>query len=92
VESAIGASLANDIKDKAAELFYWSSRNMEIDYVLARGKNLTPIEVKSGRRRTSLPGMDAFSREFRTRRKLLVGGDGIPIDEFLLSSVTEWIK
>jgi uncharacterized protein len=92
VESAVGSALANGIKGHTGELFYWSNRNMEIDYVLAKGRTLAAIEVKSGRRKTSLPGMEAFSREFRTRRKLLVGADGIPIGEFLLTPVDEWLK
>ena len=92
VESAVGSALANGIKGHAGELFYWSNRNMEIDYVLAKGKTLAAIEVKSGRRKTSLPGMEAFSREFRARRKLLVGADGIPIGEFLLTPVDEWLE
>ena len=92
VESAVGSALANGIKGHTGQLFYWSNRNMEIDYVLAKGGTLAAIEVKSGRRKTNLPGMEAFSREFPTRRKLLVGADGIPIGEFLLTPVDEWLK
>ncbi len=92
LESAIGSALANGVKGHGGELFYWSNRNMEIDYALAKGKTLVAIEVKSGRRKTTLPGMEAFSREFHVRRKLLVGADGIPIGEFLLTPVAEWLK
>jgi hypothetical protein len=35
----------------------------------------------------SLPGMDIFARAFNPHRKLLIGGHGIPIDEFLSLSV-----
>jgi predicted AAA+ superfamily ATPase len=92
VESSVGASLANGMRDHGMELFYWAQRNMEVDFILVRGDTLTAIEVKSGRRKTNLPGMEALSREFRVKRKLLVGGDGMPLEEFLLTPPTEWLK
>ena len=92
VESAVGASLANGIKGKNMELFYWSSRNREVDFVLCRGKDLVAIEVKSGRRKLNLPGVEAFSKEFKVKRNLLVGTQGIPLEEFFLTSPEEWFK
>lgn len=91
VESAVGASLANGIRGKGIELSYWASRNKELDFILRRGKDLTVIEVKSGRRKTSLPGVEAFSREFRVKRKLLVGSQGIGLKEFLLAPPEQWL-
>lgn len=91
VESAVGAALANGTRGKGIELFYWASRNKEVDFVLRRAKNLTVIEVKSSRRKTSLPGVEAFSREFRVKRKLLVGAQGIQLKEFLLTPPEQWL-
>jgi predicted AAA+ superfamily ATPase len=90
VESTVGASLANTIKGKDLRLFYWAGRNREVDFVLARGDALVAIEVKSGRKKTSLPGIEAFSREFPVKRKLLVGAQGIPLEEFLLAPPETW--
>jgi len=91
VESAIGAALVNGLKGTQAELFYWSSRNREVDFVLKRGENLVAIEVKSNLRKTSLPGIEAFSKEFRVKRKLLVGAQGIPLQEFLVTPPEKWL-
>ena len=91
VESAVGAALANGTRGKGIELFYWASRNKEVDFVLRRAKNLTVIEVKSSRRKTNLPGVEAFSREFRVKRKLLVGAQGIQLKEFLLTPPEQWL-
>jgi len=85
VESAVGSSLANGITGKNIELFYWSSRNREVDFVLSRNKEVVAIEVKSGRNKGSFPGIEAFSKEFRVKKKLLVGPQGIPLREFLLT-------
>jgi uncharacterized protein len=92
VESAVGASLANGIRGKGLDLFYWSDRNREVDFVLARGKKLTAIEVKSMRRRTRLPGLEAFSRQSKVGRSLLVGSTGIPLEEFLAAPAEQWVE
>ncbi len=92
VESAVGAALANGVKGTDAELFYWSSRNREVDFVLRRGNVVVAIEVKSGRRKTTLSGISAFSKEFKVKRKLLVGSGGIELKDFLLTPPIEWLK
>lgn len=90
-ESAVGAHLLNAATDGDLEVFYWRDRNREVDFVVRAGRRLTAIEVKTGRSAEALPGMAAFAAEFRPDRTLLVGGDGIPIDEFLGSPVREWV-
>jgi len=92
VESAIGASLANGIRGKNIDLFYWSSQNREVDFVLCRGRELIAIEVKSGKRRTNLPGIGAFSKEFKVKKKLLVGAQGIHIKDFLVTPPEKWFE
>ncbi|MCK4337687.1 MAG: ATP-binding protein [Candidatus Aminicenantes bacterium] len=90
VESCIGASLLNSIKGENIELFYWLGRNHEVDFVLSQGKDLVALEVKTGHRKVTLPGIEMFSKEFRTKRKLLVGAQGIPIADFLLTPLSKW--
>jgi predicted AAA+ superfamily ATPase len=90
VESAIGAHLANAAAVDECELFYWRERNREVDFVARAGRAITAIEVKSGRSRDTHPGLAAFAEAFKPTRQLLVGGDGIPVEEFLLKSVRVW--
>lgn len=92
VESAVGAHLGNVRVTGACEVFYWRERNREVDYVVKAGHTVTAIEVKSGRVSETLPGMAAFAQAFKPRRMLLVGGDGIPVEEFLLKPVEEWVR
>jgi predicted AAA+ superfamily ATPase len=92
VESGVGATLINGLRGKGIEVFYWSSRNQEVDFVLSRGKSLVAIEVKSGRRRAGLPGIEAFSKEFSVTKRLLVGAQGIPLRKFLLTPPEEWLR
>ena len=91
VESAVGAHLANAQSAGTCKIFYWREGNREVDFVVQAGRALTAIEVKSGRVRGTLAGMDAFSAAFKPTRKLLVGGDGIPIREFLEEPVEHWV-
>jgi len=90
VESAIGAALANGIKGKDMELFYWTGHNCEVDFVLCKGKTIIPIEVKSGRKKINLPGIKLFSREFKVNKKILVGEHGIQLKEFLTIPPEKW--
>ncbi|MBL8361088.1 MAG: ATP-binding protein [Rubrivivax sp.] len=92
VESAVGAHLANAAAAGVTELYYWRERNREVDYVLRRAGVVVAIEVKSGRAPQALPGMAAFDAAFRPHRRLLVGGDGIPLEEFLGAPVEEWLR
>ncbi len=91
VESAVGAYLANAAATGQFELFYWRDRNREVDFVVKAGRALIALEVKSGRRRDALPGLKAFRDTHPKARPLLIGGDGIAIEDFLAMPVEKWI-
>jgi predicted AAA+ superfamily ATPase len=91
VESAVGAHLVNTAT-RQTEVFYWRERNREVDFVLRLGRAISAIEVKSGRSRDALPGLDDFGGRFRPRRTLLVGAQGVPVTDFLLQPAEEWIR
>ncbi|MBI2902100.1 MAG: ATP-binding protein [Candidatus Methylomirabilis oxyfera] len=92
VESAVGAHLANAAAAGACELSYWRERNREVDFVVSAGRRLTAMEVKSGRARETQPGLEAFAAAFKPARKLLVGGDGVSLEEFLSRPVEHWVR
>ena len=92
VESAIGAHLLNSTAGADQEVHYWLDRNREVDFVVVSGRTVTAIEVKSGRRRTSLPGVDAFCQAFKVKHKLLVGAQGIPLEKFLATDAMTWTE
>ncbi|MBX3746183.1 MAG: ATP-binding protein [Verrucomicrobiae bacterium] len=91
VESAVGAHLRNSAAGTGIEVSYWRERNHEVDFVLSQGPAAVAIEVKSGRRRDTLAGMEAFARAFEPQRKLIVGSQGIPLEEFLLQPAGHWL-
>jgi predicted AAA+ superfamily ATPase len=90
-ESAVGAHLTNTAAAGVCELFYWRDRNREVDFVVRTGRTVTAIEVKSSRARDVQPGLTAFIDAFKPNRTLLVGADGIPVEEFLSQPVEHWV-
>lgn len=91
IESAVGAHLANAAAAGECELYYWRERGEEVDFVVKAHSRLTAIEVKSGRAPQAHSGTAAFAAAFKTKRTLLVGGDGISVQEFLSRPVSEWL-
>jgi len=92
VESTVGAHLINSARGTNIEVCYWRERNREVDFILKKGRSIVALEVKSGRARESFHGMEAFAKEFKVTRKLLVGATGIALDEFLLNPIDHWLS
>lgn len=90
-ETAVGAHIYNESLGKNLRCYYWLDRSREVDFVIQHKKNLTAIEVKSGRKKGSLPGLSAFASEFPVKKKLLIGKDGIPLASFLASPLETWL-
>jgi predicted AAA+ superfamily ATPase len=92
IESAVGAHLANAAASGECELFYWRDRGHEVDFVVRCRARLIAIEVKSGRAPQAHAGTAAFATAFKVRRTLLVGGDGIALEDFLGRPVGDWVE
>jgi len=90
VESSVGAHLVNTSAGAGLAVTYWRERNHEVDFVLQRGTECVAIEVKSGRRRESLPGVAAFAKHFSPKKTLLVGAQGIALEELLGQPAEHW--
>jgi len=92
VETAVGGFLSNASREEEMGVYYWRERNREVDYVLESGGRIAAIEVKSAPRRDFPSGLAEFCRQFEVRRKILVGSQGIPLDEFLLTPPRTWVE
>jgi predicted AAA+ superfamily ATPase len=85
VESAVGAQLLAWLPAGAhhsGTLGYWREGALEVDFVVRRGGATWAIEVKSGRARASLPGLDAFAAAFPGARPMRVGSGGMPLERW----------
>ncbi len=82
VESAIGTQLLNASLQENFELYYWRHRENEVDFVIKKGKKIIGLEVKTGNKENT-SGMQAFQKEFKPSKLLLVGPKGLHWKEFL---------
>lgn len=87
VETAVGAHLVHTA-GRDLDVGWWRAGDREVDYVLSGRGDVLAIEVASGRRKPSLPGLEAFGREHPSR-KLLIGAQGLPLETALSLPATE---
>lgn len=90
VENAVGAHLYNS--GDPSLLTYWRKGKMEVDFVLSRGQRVTAIEVKSGSKERSMPGLAAFSSTYPGCKRMVVGEGGISLVEFLSQPADYWLS
>ncbi|MBI5346317.1 MAG: ATP-binding protein [Chlamydiae bacterium] len=83
VESAVGAHLLNAIRGTLIECYYWREQDKEVDFVLQYGHFICAIEVKTGFEKLKQSGMDSFKEKFKPSKIILVGPQGIPLQDFL---------
>lgn len=90
VENAVGAHLCNTLHSVEYTISYWREGNHEVDFVVARGRDILAIEVKSGRSGKA-GGLDRFRTRYPKARALLVGGQGIPLETFFSRDAASWL-
>lgn len=82
VENAVGAYLLNAFAGKPVSVTYWRKRSAEVDFVLQSGAEVVALEIKSGLQ-GKVSGLNAFKNEYKKSRAMIIGGNGIPLEEFL---------
>jgi len=92
IEVAVGAYLVNKGIRHGIEVYYWRKGHYEVDFVISKGKSLTAIEVKSGKRYTARPGLEQFTKEYKIARTITVGSFGVELRKFLETPIIEWLS
>ncbi len=88
VENAVGAHLLNRLQDLTTELYYWRKDNAEVDFVIQTPKVTWALEVKSGRMRAPR-GLEKFLALKKNARPFIIGGSGMPLEDFFLTDPKE---
>ena len=91
VESGVGAHLVNSASSDVS-VHYWREQAFEVDFVLQRGDRVVTVEVKSQQIARAPRGLEEFQKRFRPQKSLLVGPDGIPLNEFLTAPAAVWFS
>lgn len=71
-------------------LTYWRDGKYEVDFVIERGKDIWAVEVKSGGA-GDVKGLERFRAKYPEAKTLMVGGPGIPLEEFFSVSTGRWV-
>jgi len=90
VENAVGAHLCNTLTPMEHAMTYWRDGTHEVDFVVARGLDLWAIEVKSGRS-GKMAGLARFQTRYPEAKALLVGGPGIPLEDYFSRDAGAWL-
>lgn len=90
IESAVGAHMINQRDQYHYEVFYWREHNKEIDFVIQKNDKVIGFEVKSGMTKNAIAGASAFREKIKPDRILLIGGSGIPVQEFLSTPIERY--
>jgi len=90
VENAVGAHLCNSLNSVEYTVTYWRDGDHEVDFVIARGHDVWAIEVKSGRSGKTA-GLIRFRARYPDAKAILVGAQGIPLEEFFSQDVRTWL-
>jgi predicted AAA+ superfamily ATPase len=90
-ESAVGSHLLNYASQQNFNLYYWREGNTEVDFILELNNQLIAIEVKTGHR-VNKTGINSFTQKFRPRFAIIVGTEGIPLEDFLKMNPIELFR
>jgi predicted AAA+ superfamily ATPase len=81
VENAVGAHLLNYLPEPIWSVTYWRDGATEVDFVVTQSHEVWAVEVKSGRP-GRLSGLAAFRARYPHAHALVIGSDGIPLQDF----------
>lgn len=91
VENAAGAHLLNHLQGLPYQVDYWRERDDEVDYVVSTGRRVLALEVKSGRP-GRLAGLAAFKARYPRCQCLVVGGNGMTLEEFFTADPRDLLR
>ncbi len=92
IESAVGAQLINSTVHTQYGLYYWREHNQEVDFVLTHHEKTLGIEVKSLQTTGgSSSGMKAFKHLVPSSSVIMVGGQGLPLEQFFSMSLDQML-
>lgn len=87
-ESAVGAHIMACAYCYNFNAYYWRDGNYEVDFVLVKNSRIVAIEVKSNDT-ADTAGLHRFEDLFHPHRSIIVGSNGISLETFLSSNLTE---
>jgi len=81
IENAVGAHLLNHLTSLPYSVYYWRYKGLEVDFVVKTPKQIWGLEVKSGKSKNP-KGISEFRKNYPEARIMLIGPQGIALEEF----------
>ncbi|MBI5630675.1 MAG: DUF4143 domain-containing protein [Elusimicrobia bacterium] len=85
-ENAVGAQLLR----AGLEVFYWRDRDLELDFIAKKGSRVIAFEVSISDRKSGGENLDRLARKCGASKAVLVGPNGIAMDDFLRADPMVW--
>jgi len=92
IEATIGGHLINSALGTKIEIFYWKEGNYVVDFVIRKGETIITLMVNPSKKGIGVRAVEVFSEIYRPQQNLIVGEQGIPVDQFLLTPLVTWIE
>ena len=89
VETAVGAHCVHAAAGTDISVYYWAGQNREVDFVLARGKELAALEVETDRRKQTASGLELFCRLYPVQRRHVIGPSGLSLEAFFRTPLVD---
>ena len=86
-ESAIGAYIVQQAFIHKFEVYYWRERNLEVDFILKKKETIVALEIKSNNEKLTR-GLEEFKKRFAPHRALIIGPEGLSIEDFFSIPIT----
>ncbi len=93
VTCCVGAHLINSSFGTKTEVFYWKEGSQKIDFIIQKRETVLAIMVKNTKKEKHFSEFDRFNQIHYpySQKNLLIGNYGIPVEEFLLTPLDDWI-
>jgi predicted AAA+ superfamily ATPase len=88
VQSAVGAELLARHLDHSSlkpKIYYWQEAGQEVDFVVPQAGGALALEVKSGRSRGNISGLDTLCVAWPNTRPMVVGTGGLALENWFAS-------
>ncbi len=84
IENAVGSHLLNHLSAMSYSVYYWRNRGLEVDFVVKTPKAIWGIEVKSAGS-ANPKGTAAFLKSHPGARMMIIGPQGVALEEFFMA-------
>lgn len=90
-ECAIGAHVINSCFGTKMGIYYWKDNNRSVDFIIRKDDELIVIEINSTKKGKNNQGIEVFKQKYQPRSTFFIGEDGIPVEEFLLTPLKDFM-